>query len=247
MTDKEPLSVAVARITGETLHRAADHVHRSSVDAGQTVMWLVGLASTLVALNVAQPAQMARVLVPHERRFVILLLITIAAGVLCKILALWGVTLTAVQLANVGTYLTGFAAGLKSFHPKALSDQWDRDDVIRMLQSEFGLDYSFLRTYKTPVEFCRQAYQAQFDIWTSSEAEMIEDVSKAVYFYTGQRLALNNPVPQAQPGAAPSIHWLARVANGLTSVVGLLFVIACGSFVAAMTILTSGVWYSAAR
>jgi hypothetical protein len=241
---KQSFHLTIASIYRDGAPKLLEQIERAHSDAGQAVVWLVGLASTLLVLAVANPDKVAVIAGPSYRLLCMLLLTTVAAGVLCRLLALWALAFGRGVLFSLGAHMTGYVAGYGVEQPDDLSDRWDEKEIVRRLRDDFGSDYGFLLNYRVPVQGCREAYQGAHDLWKRHQAEGVEEMRRVL----GAHLGLNDRqiARLFESTDLGSVRTKAVLFKVLSVVAGLLLVAASASFVAAMYVIAVGLVRSAA-
>ena len=162
MASKQLISVMLAEAFRDAAPKELEELQRSDGEVGQSVVWLVGLASTLLTLAIASPDRLKAVSGNMYSAIVGLLLATILAGVLSRVLSVRAGRQARSLLLHLEGYLVGYVFAQKAEQPLKLSDQWSEIEIVQKLEDEFGLNYEFLIEYKTPLEGCRDAYRAVY-------------------------------------------------------------------------------------
>lgn len=193
-------SQAAADLFREALPRAIQHIQRAEQSSEQTIAWLVGLSSTLLALSLADPGRVKELLGPVFHLTVGGLLTSVISGVLYRIVSLVVSARRTQLMLGLENHLTGIRAFDDVDVPSILDDEWDRAEIVRRLQDDFGVDYSFLVTYGTPIEGCREAYASQYKIVEEAHEENMAVIRRAVGAYCGlttsEEARLFDPIPQ---------------------------------------------------
>lgn len=235
---KESIHVAIASLFRDSAPKLLEQVERAHGDAGQTVVWLVGLASTLLVLAVANPDRMFAIAGADYVLLCGLLLTTIVSGVLCRLAAMWGLAWGRGVLFNLATYMAGYVAGHHLEQPDDLSDRWDEGEIVRRLRDDFGSDYGFLLQYRVPIAGCREAYQGAHDLWKSQQTEGMNSMGEALAAHLG--LSKRRGQMLFEPTDLALIRRRAYFFKGLSIVAGALLTVASVSFVAAMFVVALG-------
>ena len=236
--NRRSLHVAIATLYRDGAPTALEQIERAHGDAGQAVVWLVGLASTLLVLAVANPDKVATIARVHYVALCGLLLATVASGVLCRLVALWALAFGRGVMVNLGAHMAGYVTGYGLEQPDDLSDRWDEQEIVRRLRDDFGSDYGFLLEYRVPLVGCREAYQGAYDLWRRQQVESMESMAKIV----GAHLGLSEESAKAlfETTDLASIRIKANLFKGLSIVAGVLLVVASATFVAAMYLVAQG-------
>jgi hypothetical protein len=160
-----------------------------STEAIQMTSWLVGIAGSVTAVVIARP-DFAAALTLNEQRVVFgLLLGTIVCSVLHRVLSIFYRSLATVEARWLYGLAVGYLGGSGLERPAPLQVTWSREEIVKRLDSEFGLDYQFLTELNSPIELCRDAYQAQVDVDKTSSEEMFEKFSDSVSAFRGLTVA----------------------------------------------------------
>jgi len=162
------------------LVREFEQTERESV---QTVVWLVGLSAGALALVVANLNRLPFSTVDGTRALVLFLVATIAFGACQRIFHHWAGRLRHDLIHELYGFLLGYTADLAI--PTELSEDWDEIEIVRRLQSDFDLDCTFLLEYQVPLEGCRKAYQAQYDISKDYIETTTHSLGETIAAYTG--------------------------------------------------------------
>jgi hypothetical protein len=236
--NRESLHVAIAALYRDGAPKILEHIERAHGDAGQAVVWLVGLASTLLVLAVANPDKVAAIAGPDYVALCGLLLTTVASGVLCRLVALWGLAFGRGVMFNLGAHMAGYVAGYGLEEPDDLSHRWDEQEIVRRLRDDFGSDYTFLLEHRVPLAGCREAYQGAHDLWKRQQAGGTESMANILAAHFGLSEKKANTLFQSTDLA--SIRRKAYLFKGLSIAAGVLLVLASASFVAAMYVVARG-------
>jgi hypothetical protein len=227
--------VSVMREWLPTIARQSEEAGREAV---QTVIWLVGLASGLLALFAINSGVVASVTFGQRRALIIGLSATITCGVLQRI---------AYQLAehnqrNLWLGLQGYLVGSEQLleEPDELNEQWDRDEIVLRITRNFELDLAPLNTFNIPIDFYRKVYSNHFDGWHRYQSGRLQRLGEVIAAYLGmseeQGKTLFNVDQSRSDGLlevrrkASRIRWLLRAAF-------FLFGGTCVSFLAAFLLL----------
>jgi hypothetical protein len=241
---KQSFHLTIASLYRDGAPKLLEQIERAHGDAGQAVVWLVGLASTLLVLAVVNPDKVVAIAGPTYRLLCVLLLTTVASGVLCRLLALWALAFGRGVLFSLGAYMTGYVAGYGVEQPDDLSDRWDEEEIVRRLRDDFGSDYGFLLDYRVPLQGCRDAYQGAHDLWKRHQSEGVEGVKKVLGAHLG--LSDGQAARLFESSDLGSVRTKALLLKALSVIAGLLLVTASASFVAAMYLIAKGLAQSAA-
>ena len=235
---RQPVHLLLAALYRDGAPKILEQFERVHGDMGQAVVWLVGLASTLLVLAVANPEKVETIAGTHYVLLCGLLLSTIASGVLCRLLALWALGFGRAVMFHLGLYMAGYVAGSGHDHAEPLSDQWDEQEIVRRLQDDFGLDYSFLHAYQVPLAEYRKSYKQQYELWEHHEAEGKESMAGLV----GAHLGMNEKQAKTLFDSTnlTSIRTKAYLFKGLSIAAEILLVVASVSFVVAMSLVAMG-------
>ncbi|OQW37786.1 MAG: hypothetical protein A4E19_12235 [Nitrospira sp. SG-bin1] len=235
---RQPVHLVLAALYRDGAPKILEQFERAHGDLGQAVVWLVGLASTLLVLAVANPEKVETIAGAHYVLLCGLLLSTIASGVLCRLLALWALGFGRGVMFNLGSHMAGYVTGYGFDHVEPLSDQWDEQEIVRRLQDDFGLDYSFLHAYQVPLAEYRNSYKRQYELWEHHEADGKESMAVLV----GAHLGMSEKKAKRlfEPTNLTSIRTKAYLFKGLSIAAEVLLVVASASFVAAMFLVALG-------
>ena len=151
--------VLLAGLARDSVPRALEQAERGSGDYTQAVVWLVGLASTLLALAVANPERVMAIAGHSYRLLCVLLLATIVTGVACRIVSLWSTAFARRLSISLNAYLAGYVVGFETPSPEDFSEDWTAAQVVEKIQHQFGRDYSFLLEYSLTSEHLRGEYR----------------------------------------------------------------------------------------
>ncbi len=144
--------------------REAEEAGREIV---QTVVWVVGLSSGLLALLAARPQILAGLSPPALGVLTSALAAAVAFGVLQRIVYQLTAWADRSHFRGLTTYLMGVTADLNL--PTDFSDYWDAAEIVRRLRQDFDLDYGFLLEQDVPLKACQDAYKRQYELWTEHD------------------------------------------------------------------------------
>jgi lysylphosphatidylglycerol synthetase-like protein (DUF2156 family) len=234
---RKRLAASFAETVAELLPRTLEDAEKLTNETVQITVWLVGLAGSLVAIIIAKPDFVTRLSTTSQRAFLLLLLATIVFSVLHRLVLHISNRLLVYQTRQIQGQMLGFSIGFSDRGPRLLQSTWTREEIVRHLDTEFGLQYNFLNEHNSPLEMARQSYQAQWDHDQETEKKAFHSVQDALAASEGKP-----PIPQDAPAAggtanearekvriiAVAIKWVSYVAS-------ILFLLACLSFLAAAT------------
>lgn len=239
MTQKrQSQRIVLATLFRDEAPRMLDHIDRAYTDTGQAVVWLVGLASTLLVLAVASPDKVNAIARTHYVMLCGLLLATIGSGVLYRVLSVVSLSYSRGLMLQFRTHMAGYVAASDGDRFELLSDRWDEQEIVRRLRDDFGSDYGWLLDHHVPLEGCRAAYQGAYDLWKRQETEGIVEIMAVAAAFFGLRPNKEGNAFQATP--IESIKKRVCFCRKLEIAAGVLLIIAAACFLAAMGIVASG-------
>jgi hypothetical protein len=230
--------IVLATLFRDEAPKILDHIERAYTDTGQAIVWLVGLASTLLVLAVASPDKVTSIARTHYVLLCSLLLATIGSGVLYRVLSLVALSYSRGLMLQFRTHMAGYVAASDGERLEHLSDKWDEQEIVRRLRDDLGSDYGFLLDHHVPLEGCRAAYQSAYDLWKRQETEGVVAVMAVAAAFFGLTPNKGGTVFQGTP--IESIRKKAYFCRILEIAAGGLVVIASACFLAAMSIVASG-------
>lgn len=233
--DNRSLLPSLARIVAtEALPKASEHLERTASDLSQVVIWLVGLASSLLVLAVANPDRVMAIAGRDYQRLCSLLLAVVACGVLCRVLSLWSAAIGRMQIFNLGLHLAGFLAGLGLERPDELDTCWDRAEIVARLRAFSGEDWDFLLKETVPIETCRKVYGVARGGWQDREKRGLAELTSVVAAFSGEKVKDDKAIDY------DVIRWKTIVGRIVAIACGLLFLAMACAFVAAMFLVARG-------
>lgn len=130
--------LVLAKLFRDEAPKIVDHIERAYSDTGQAVVWLVGLASTLLVLAVASPDKVTSIAGTHYVMLCSLLLATIGSGVLYRVLSLVSLSYRRGLMLQFRTHMAGYVAASDGDQPEPLSDRWNEQEIVHRLRDDFG-------------------------------------------------------------------------------------------------------------
>jgi hypothetical protein len=230
--------VDIASALSKVFEKDLQVVARLESETGQVLVWLVGLGSSLLAIAVVQPERVESLLGRSFGLYTTLLLVTVASGVTGRLLGLLTSGYTANHLTTLAGNLWGYSAGYSLEEPAELSDRWDEAEIVERLKSEFGRDYRFLLERNAPLDFCREAYQKQRELWYEEEEKgerYIKDLIATHLGLTDGEVA--RYWEATDPVAFTKLRRRAFVVRGLRILGLLLFLLSSATFLVAISLL----------
>lgn len=241
MEQSRSLYSTIATLLRDAVHRALEQKERTSSDIGQVIVWLVGLASAFLALAVANPGRVETLAGRDYGLLAALLLLSVAAGVVCRIVVLVRVGKLENFLFQFGVTLSVFSVVTSVKLPEQLSDRWEPDEIVRRLREDFGVDYTFLLTQRVPIEGCRAAYRGQYETWQRLEVQLERRLKEVVGAYAGLSKARTERLFDSSPNLN-AVRRRAYLIQALHTIESILFVVAWLSFVGGMFLVARGLW-----
>ena len=258
-----PFVAGLAKVAAEKARLELERRRLFQSETNQTTVWLVGLASTLLALTVASPDRVRNVVGTAYATVAILLLVTVISGAVVRVGAVWISYFSEVQLSELRYAMDGLATKLAQpiQSDLKLSMNWSVEEIVAKFKSHFDSDYSFLLEHNTPIDRCRKMYQetyerhielerdlvslfgmalAAFEGWTDLERQNweMEHRARAAGEFPHSESAAETKVTVALAAAGLATKWLyrARIASDVT------FTISAAAFVAAMFLVARGLY-----
>jgi hypothetical protein len=174
-----PIDRLMAAMFKDAVLKGLDQGLRSSADASNTISWLVGLASTLLALAVASPERLTAVTGESYTLVTGLLLATVATGVCGRLVMLFATNRARVHALSLFGHFAGYLAGSDALEIDAPSDTWDIQEIARRYAKNFPhLDSKWLIEYQVPLERARAAYRKQYELHISSSPSASMDCKR---------------------------------------------------------------------
>jgi hypothetical protein len=137
----------------------------------QTGAWLVGLASALLALFLANRDKVPFVSESQAKLVVVLLGLSIMAGVVQRIVLLIGSGQDyAARMGFVG-WLKGLESDADLAEP--LKADWTNDEIVSRLKRHYDLDYEFLLKSASAEAELGRVYSEVYESWDKFDRESI--------------------------------------------------------------------------
>lgn len=231
-TDQDKLASFVRGVLPE----ATRHVEESGREIVQTVVWLVGLATGLLALFAAKP-EMAAATGNTGRALIATLLAVVLLGVAQRLVRQVAMDKERQISHMAHMHLWGMTEAFDD--PLPLQDWWDEAEILGALKEDFDLDYSFLQEKNAPLETYRDAFAHQYAIWESGELKKKEDMQNFSAALQGRASPIPEN-PEEKPldslrAYASSVRWWRQAANVLYWATGTSF--ACAAALTAATLI----------
>jgi hypothetical protein len=187
----------VVRLASAAAEKAAVELEQRRLhltETNQATVWLVGLASTLLALTVASPDRVRNVVGSAYATVSILLLVTVIGGATVRVAAVWIAYFSEIELSELRLGLSGLGSTiLDTQGPMKLAMHWTEADIVAKFQSNFDSDYSFLLKYQTPLDECRKLYEEAYERHKQDEHELILLLARGIgAFYGWTDLAIRD-------------------------------------------------------
>jgi hypothetical protein len=160
--------------------RRADETRSEHV---QTGVWLVGLASAMLALFVSNRDKVAFVSNIEADWIVSLLGFSVLAGVAQRIVLLIGSAQEYNARIGFMSWLRASEISVNLAEP--LSQEWSNDEILRRLKEHYELDYTFLLTFPSPEEQLRQAYAQVHSSWEKLDRDRLHSLFSALGAWAG--------------------------------------------------------------
>jgi hypothetical protein len=226
----------LAKLLADGVRNERENFSRQDSDYAQTAVWLVGLASTLLAATVVDPTKVRSALGMAYGPVISCLWTTIVAGVTYRVVA----HLLASNVLNRAVLLESrFVASVEAYTlktPDLLSNRWTGEEIVARIHEQFDLDYSFLLKYDTSIEKYREIYLEQYN---SFERHSNDFASEHLALYAAAH-DLNNDEPSAT--ADPEkLRSKAKLINSMSRAAMWLFLVCASAFVASMFLVAAAV------
>lgn len=222
----------------EGLGKELSEFQRATTEAGQTTVWLVGISSTLLFLSMLDPSRVAAVAGGRHGTFSFLILLTITAGVVHRLLSLWAVRRTSSQLLQLEGRLMGYTMAARLEGPGEFSASWDENEIVRRLLAHFAVDYTSLLKYPVPLSWYQETYQTQLQQWKRNEDEGMQNLTAVVGAHLG--LSEDETRRMFQGSGLDQIRRRGRATRRIIAAASVMFLISATAFVAAMAIVALG-------
>lgn len=243
MIEKRKLPLIAFEVFRDAVPRILTQLQRVEEDASKAIVWVVGLASTLLVLGLSDAARVKQLLADDYKFAVACLLTAVIVGVTYRILSLWVSAIRTGLLLRFENYLVGYRATLDSHIPPKLSDSWDVAEIVRRLHVDFGVDYDFLRKYNTPIEECRDAYKSQYELSARLDRSQMETLKAAVAAHNGLTAAEAAALFEPESGETlRKVHRKAMIVRVLNVFNACFFATAGAAFVTAMVYIARALW-----
>jgi hypothetical protein len=222
---------------------------RNDEEAGretvQTVVWLVGLASGILTLTVATPSALDS-LHPFSRAALITLLgITVVFGVAQRAVYLLAEHKFREHVFVISACLSALVSTAED--PWELREYWDRSEIVRRLNDDFGADYQFLIERDVALDRCREIYSDAYERWVQSANERRHEL--VMLFAAARGAPSLTPAPSAATSSTEDTIEDIRArgvrVNRWNGAARLLFLAAGASFAASVVILMAAALFRA--
>jgi hypothetical protein len=238
MAYKESAPFVYAESFCEALSKELDEYQRSDAELGQAVVWLVGLASTLLTLAVANLEKVKALFGTSYRGIVISLLVAILAGVFSRIVSVWNGREVRGLLLHLYGYLFGYTTGRGIIFFADLSEGWNQAEIVQRLQADFNLDYSFLIKYKASIEDCRTIYRNVYKSQKDSDEQDLARLKSMTGAYLGwtekERRRMSSPDDSK---TLAKVKRRALVARNMKIIASMFFTVSALTFSLAMLLM----------
>lgn len=235
---RQSLHLAIATVYRDFVPKALELVERAHNDVGQVVVWLVGLASTLLVLAVANPEKVQAIAQGNYAVLSGLLLATVASGVASRLVALGAIAYGRGALFGLTAHLAGYVEGWSLEQPDDLSEAWTATEIVERIGRFFGSDYGWLIEQQVSIEGCRRTYTGAHELWVRQEQESMTRLQQIL----GAHLGLSDEAAAKLFDATDlaSTRRKARVARVSAIVSGILLAVSAAAFVGAMYVVAAG-------
>jgi hypothetical protein len=148
--------------------RRADEARSEHI---QTGVWLVGLASALLALFVSNRGKVPFVSPGEAKWMVVLLGVSVVAGVGHRIILL----IASAQEYNARVALLGWlrASQMDVDVAQPLDDSWTNEEIVSRLKNHYELDYEFLLKSPSAKEEIRKVYSQVHSSWEKIDRDRL--------------------------------------------------------------------------
>lgn len=235
---RQSLHISVAALYRDFVPKALELIERAHHDVGQAVVWLVGLASTLLVLAVANPEKLQALAPRHYALLSGLLLATVVSGVASRLVALLAIAYGRGVLFGLSAQLAGYVEGWSLEPPDDVSDTWTSAEIVERIARFSGADYGWLLEHNVSLEGCRRAYTGAHELWVRQESESLGRLQQVLGAHFGFNEEKSARLFDATDLAAARRK--ARLSQGLALVSGILLVVSAMAFVAAMSLVAAG-------
>lgn len=198
----------------------------SAKEAIQTTVWLVGLATGLLALLSAKPELLIHL--GALRPWLVVGLFGVVVVGVCQRLAQQILSGKERVLAySLEMYLWGWTEPFED--PLPLQDWWREEQILERLKVDFNLDYSAFRDNNVPLKAYQDAYAGHYKTWEEFEHGKHQRMAQLMMVLQGKKdevptntVADTDPFSSLRPGATTVRRWL-RLRNALYYTTCLLF------------------------
>jgi hypothetical protein len=178
-------SITYAKVFSEAFPKLQETEQKVTQEHTQFITWIIGIASTLIAVAATDPARLKHLFPAWYVTFAFLVL-AIACGVLYRILGLYVSRLRCDLDIWLYGFLLGTPAGAATYTPAKLSPCWTKEDIAQKLISEFEIDNTdLLDDPEYTLEDFRKSYQESYEIYQESENTLWNRVHQAINAYRG--------------------------------------------------------------
>lgn len=228
--------VVYASMLREMITQGREFSGRYVAESAETIVWVVGLASALLAASFAEPEEVRRVLGTNHAWTAAALWLAIVGGASYRVLTLWLSGRINLHLFDLEGRLTGYVGGSRMTLPALLSSSWGQAQIVAHIKSEFGQDYQFLLLYDTPLDQCQQIYHDMYDDWFEHDKKSRESIDEMVRAYFDLKPATTFDLSVVRR----RMRFYKRAGKCGT----VLFALAVAAFVLAMFLIVRGLWIS---
>jgi hypothetical protein len=160
--------------------RRADEARSEHI---QTGVWLVGLASALLALFVSNREKVPFVSSVEAKWMVVMLGFSVLAGVGHRIILL----IASAQEYGARVGFLGWLRGSQMVVEVAqpLDDSWTNQDILSRLKNHYELDYEFLLKSPSATEEIRRVYSQVHSSWQKIDMDRLGELTKQVGKWQG--------------------------------------------------------------
>jgi hypothetical protein len=201
--------------------------------------WLVGLATGLIALLVGIGDARSLVGTTTLQWAIGLLSVVVVLGVVQRALFHLAQRLRWPILVGLRGNLLGYTD--RSAYASELSQYWDKDEIVRRLRDDLGMDYDWLLEPPISLERARDAYNSHLAIHKKYEDEGLAHLAQLMTAHTGMPAEAEANYFSSKPEDIPQIRRKAMRVNQLFFAAEVAYAGAALCFVAAVIVTSIAV------
>jgi hypothetical protein len=188
MAEKLRAPYLFAKTYLQGLEKLSEEIRHQQANSSHVIVWIVGLASALLALAIGNPAVTEPLHVIWYNLTLGLALVAVFGGVIFRSIAMWEASETAELNLAIYGILIGILGSKDLAHANAPRKSWTREQIVENLKTEFGVEVGRVLNPDAGHEELLAVYEEAYDRRIQIDDAVKLEIERYIQAHVGRTL-----------------------------------------------------------